>query len=119
MEACARQWYKSLSLGRSAIQIKSAGGIKNQMFGVVCQGCTEPDCAAECPTGALTPREGGGVSYNRKKCTGCERCVEACPINVLSYDKTLMELIYCRHCGYCAKFCPHGVLDLVEEGSNA
>ncbi|MHC9543146.1 MAG: 4Fe-4S dicluster domain-containing protein [Vulcanimicrobiota bacterium] len=118
MQACARQWYKSLSLDRSAIQIKSAGGIKNQMFGIICMGCSDPPCTKVCPTEALTPREGGGVKYDKKKCTGCHRCVKACPINAIGWDETLHEIIVCRQCGYCTKYCPHDVIDMVEVQQN-
>lgn len=114
MQACSRQWYKSISLNRSAIQIKSAGGIKNQMFGVICHGCIEPPCAEACPTGALKPKTGGGAIYNKKKCCGCHRCVKACPVRAISWDEALKEIIICRHCGYCVSFCPHGVIAMAE-----
>ncbi|MDQ7826311.1 MAG: 4Fe-4S dicluster domain-containing protein [Candidatus Eremiobacteraeota bacterium] len=114
MEACARQWYKSLSLHRSAIQIKTAGGIKNQMFAVICQGCSDPPCALSCPTGALVPRKGGGVIYMKKKCTGCRRCEASCPVHAIGFDESLNEIVVCRHCGYCVQFCPHNVIAMGE-----
>ncbi len=114
MLACSRTWHKSFSLERSAIQIGTAGGLRGQMMAVFCQGCLNPPCIQHCPSEALKAREGGGIVYDRKKCTGCRDCVKDCPICALSWDDELGELILCRYCGACARFCPHDVIGLRE-----
>ena len=55
MLACARMRYQSLSLDKSAIRIRTAGGFQTSPVADVCLGCTEPACAAVCSAGALVP----------------------------------------------------------------
>lgn len=52
------------------------------------------------------------VIFNSEKCTGCNRCVEVCPIDVYvpSRDKGKTPLILhpdeCWYCGTCVNECP-------------
>ena len=42
------------------------------------------DCAAACPFGAMTIKEGDALpTVDPDKCTGCGKCVEACPRNLV------------------------------------
>jgi len=59
----------------------------------------------------------------RKRCTGCDACMAACPVNIIMIeDLTLRHpVIYpeeapCIHCeGYpCIQSCPTGALDLIN-----
>jgi Fe-S-cluster-containing dehydrogenase component len=119
MQACARMWYRSFSLDRSAIQVRTSGGVQGQMMIILCMGCLEAPCTVDCPTGALEQRKGGGVLFRRELCTGCEHCVRDCPVGALSWDEALGEIIYCRHCGYCARMCPHEVLAMTPTDGGA
>ena len=96
----------------SAIKVASIGGVERGFRVIVCRACRDPPCAAVCPTGALKPREGGGVIINYNKCIGCGYCREACPIGAIMWDEDDNKPIVCVHCGYCVEFCPHGVLAL-------
>ena len=58
MLACARTRQKSLSLDKSAIRIRTAGGFRSAMIADVCLACAEPACAAVCSAGALARAEG-------------------------------------------------------------
>jgi len=58
----------------------------------------------------ITP--GQPVIFNPAKCTGCDRCVEVCPIDVYvpNRDKGKPPLILhpdeCWYCGTCVNECP-------------
>lgn len=117
MLACARIRYQSLSLDKSAIRIRTAGGISSNMIADVCLACEEPACAAVCAAAALLPRKGGGVILKKDRCIGCGRCADACTVRGIHYDATLGYPVVCAHCGTCVDFCPHDCLELVELGA--
>ena len=116
MLACARMVYQTLSPHKSAIQVRSSGGLMGRMVANICTACAEPvPCAEACPTEALTPRVGGrGMTYRKSECIGCHQCVEACPIQVIGWDDQESRPVVCVFCGQCARFCPHNCLELVE-----
>jgi len=114
MFACARMQGEA-GLAKTRIEVRSIGGIERGFMVVVCRACDEPPCAKVCPTGALKPREGGGVRLNDTKCTGCGHCHNACIIGANFWDHEINKPMICIYCGYCAKFCPHHVLKLEKE----
>jgi Fe-S-cluster-containing dehydrogenase component len=115
--ACARR-FGNAGLSRSAIHVKSAGGIEHGFIVTVCRACFNPPCSKVCPTDALKPRLGGGVTLNLHKCIGCENCPAACTINAIFWDKDINKPAICTYCGYCVDFCPYGVLKLEDRGSD-
>ena len=88
------------------------------------------DCAAACPFGAMTIKEGDALpTVDPDKCTGCGKCVEACPRNLVELvpveeGKSLVWVacanrdrgpvamkecgVACIGCTKCAKVCPSG-----------
>jgi Fe-S-cluster-containing hydrogenase component 2 len=116
MLACARMVYKSFSPHKSAIQIRSVGGVMSRKVANICTACTEPvPCVEVCPTDALTVRAGGrGMTYRKSECTGCYKCVEACPVQAIGWDEEEEKPIICIFCGQCARFCPHDCLEMIE-----
>jgi len=115
MFACNRRFGEG-GLEKAALHVKSVGGFERGFTVVVCRACIDPPCARVCPTDALTPRPGGGVTLNASKCIGCKACVDACPIDAIFWDDAIGKPIICVYCGYCVNFCPHGVLALEEVG---
>ncbi|MFZ5898656.1 MAG: 4Fe-4S dicluster domain-containing protein [Bacillota bacterium] len=115
MLACARIVYNDYSPARSAIQIRTRGGMQSKLGADICIGCPDPPCAAACPIGALKPRPGGGVLYIRAKCDGCGACKAACVARVIRMDPETGKAIVCIQCGSCTRYCPHDILVMEEQ----
>ena len=114
MLTCARERYGSFSVERSAIRVRTTGGFQSQMIADICMGCNPPPCAEVCMSGALTPRKGGGVRFDRSACFACKKCMDACPVRVITFDEALHIPIICIQCGACARHCPHDCLEMVS-----
>lgn len=112
--ACARRFGEG-GLARSAIAVRSAGGVERGFVVVVCRACSDPPCLAACPVGAVEKTR-VGVKVLADRCIGCRACVAACPIGAVAWDEERGKPVICVHCGLCATFCPHGVLALEEVG---
>ena len=79
MITCAGVNQQDHSILKSAIRIKTSGGLSGKFIAIVCQACQgDVPCAEVCPTGALVKRKGGGVTLDKDKCDGCQRCFTAC-----------------------------------------
>jgi len=113
MFACSRVNTGRASLSRSAIKVKTQGGLEGDFAVVVCHACKDPPCVEACPTGALEQKEEGRVVFHRELCEGCGACSDACLIRAISLDAE-GKAIKCKHCGACVAFCPHGVLEMEE-----
>lgn len=113
MLACSRR-LGFAGYEKSAIRVRSAGGVERGFTVVICRACLDPPCARVCPEDALIPRPGGGIILRSERCNGCGHCVEACDIGAIWMDEETGKPIVCVYCGYCAQFCPHKVITLQE-----
>ena len=56
-----------------------------------------------------------GLKINRLKCTGCQKCVNVCPGDLLVLNETGKCMIRnqadCWDCMACVKSCPEGALE--------
>lgn len=54
-----------------------------------------------------------GGYFISDKCTGCGRCLAACPQNCIDITKRPAEIEYkhCLHCGNCYRVCPAGAVE--------
>ena len=119
MNVCAAVNQKNHSLGKSAIKVRTTGGMGSRFIAIVCLGCREPACMEVCPSNALEKRTGGGVLVKAEKCIGCRKCETACIMRAVNFDIETNKPIICRHCGVCTRFCPHNCLQMVESGEVA
>ena len=110
MFACARRTGNGGLTGAS-IHIRSIGGMERGFRVVVCRACPDPPCAKVCPTDALEPIRSGGVKLHSEKCIGCGNCVDGCILNAVFWNPKKNKPVICVYCGYCAKYCPHGVIE--------
>jgi Fe-S-cluster-containing dehydrogenase component len=51
-----------------------------------CMHCENPPCMASCPVNAISQRPDGIVLIDQKTCTGCGKCLKACPYGVISMN---------------------------------
>ncbi len=88
-----------------------------------CFHCEDPDCAAVCPTGAMTVRPDGVVYVNHDLCIGCGACADACPFGVPHIDPETQKCYKCDFCidridnglaPACVSACPTGALKYGE-----
>ncbi|MFZ5986224.1 MAG: 4Fe-4S binding protein [Bacillota bacterium] len=118
MLTCSGVNRQNHSLSKSAIKVRTSGGLQGKFVAVFCLACKdERACAEACPSGALEKRLGGGVILKSEKCIGCRKCEVACIVNAVHFDEDEKKPIICKHCGVCARFCPHECLRM-EDVSN-
>ena len=112
---CATVNEKSFTDNKSAIRIRSLGGINSRYVAIHCHACVgDRPCMDSCPTHALEKRQGGGVILNRELCVGCRRCEKACIVGAVNFLPDVNHPVICRHCGVCVRYCPHKCLNLEE-----
>jgi phenylglyoxylate dehydrogenase beta subunit len=81
---------------------------------LICNQCSQPDCARVCPTGALSQSVAGTVVLDSKLCVGCGICNLLCPYGGIHTQPKEHKSNKCDYCGgdpECAHACPHGILD--------
>jgi len=111
---CSVSNQENHSINKSAIKIRTTGGMASTFVAIVCRGCRKPACREACPADALELRPGGGVLLNKEKCFGCRRCVPACSVGAVNFDTETQRPIICSHCGVCTTFCTHDCLPMEE-----
>ena len=71
-------------------------------------------CIDMCPVGAITRRNSGIVTLNKKICIGCQACVGFCPIDGMKKSNDRIEPFKCISCGSCVRSCSEEALELIE-----
>ena len=86
----------------------------------VCVHCPEAPCIAVCPHLALLRFPDGRVELLEDRCTGCGKCIPACPFDAIHRVVELDIAVKCDGCAAvdgepaCAPACPSGALSLVD-----
>lgn len=80
----------------------------------VCRQCADAPCREVCPENAIIDHRGRGILLvNKDICTGCGKCVIACPFGAIHLDVDLGKAVKCELCGNspaCEKICPSGAI---------
>jgi carbon-monoxide dehydrogenase iron sulfur subunit len=125
--ACALSHWGSVTPTLSAIiwyEGNSFYGL-NGRYPLFCQQCSHPECYYACPAGekAFKIDIDAGITYiNHEECTGCGRCIKACPFEIkrINFDGKERVAIKCDLCRekesgpVCVDVCDRGALTLVE-----
>jgi Fe-S-cluster-containing hydrogenase component 2 len=81
-------------------------------FPHLCTQCEDYPCVAICPSKALSiNKKTSAVTVDVAKCTGCGKCVDACPGKVPHIHPATKKILICDLCGgdpQCAKVCQRG-----------
>lgn len=90
----------------------------------MCQQCERPACLRACDSfpKAISKRESDGVVLvDTAICTGCQKCVLACPYNAMGFDPRVRKAVKCTLClerrerglePACVSVCPAHALTL-------
>lgn len=118
--------YKGIKECKAASLIQ--GGPKACQHGCIGFGT----CVSNCPFGALSMGENGLPVVDANVCTGCGKCQEVCPKNVieLTPSKAIVEVscnskdkgaisrknctTSCLGCGICARNCNYGAIEVKD-----
>jgi tetrathionate reductase subunit B len=103
----------------------TAPKVKIHYMPALCNHCEKAACMEACPSGAICRRDDGLVLINPAKCSGCKRCVKACPYDAIFFNDGLKIAQKCTGCAHlldhgstrprCADVCPSGALQFGEE----
>ncbi len=105
---------RSESSGTAVIRKTELAGREFQSV-LVCNQCSQPECAEICPAGAITRSPAGVVSINAELCIGCGLCTLACPYGGIELNPAQKKAEKCDLCGgnpKCVQACPQGILSL-------
>lgn len=103
--ACSSFHHGAVSPALSRIRVSKLEEIGIDMA-VACLGCLEKYCLV-CPTDALSVGGKGEILLDAELCTGCELCVDACPIGAVGFHEGLP--LFCDLCDgeiACVEVCP-------------
>ena len=103
--ACAVAHWGAVSLSLSAIKWFEGNTFYgfNGRYPLFCRQCSHPECYYACPEkdkAMCIDNETGVVFINHDECTGCGRCVTACPFEIkrINFDKQERVAIKCDLC---------------------
>lgn len=121
-----RSEYRGIHSCKAATSV--GGGSKGCEYGCLGFG----DCGAVCPFGAIKMSDDNLPIIDEKLCTGCGKCVQACPKSIISLvgqsrknhircsaylsGKEVRQVckVGCIGCGICAKNCPVDAIEMKD-----
>lgn len=98
--------------------------VKVSYFPKMCAHCDDAPCAAVCPDDAFERRDDGLMYIVPDKCSGCMKCIDACPIGVIYGNEEFGIAQKCAGCAHllddgwteprCVDACPTSALRFVD-----
>ena len=105
------------STAKSRIKIYRDEEYGNNLVSV-CLQCEEPYCVESCTLDAISrDYKTGIVGVDEELCTGCELCIDACPMRGIFLDGDKHSAIKCDLCGgdpECVKVCSREAIVLKD-----
>jgi Fe-S-cluster-containing dehydrogenase component len=95
---------KGLLAGPRLIRVMQLGPhkvgkhLRGYFLPMTCMHCGSPPCVPACPEKAISKLANGIVVIDDAKCTGCKKCIEACPFAAPQLDTTTGKVIKCDYC---------------------
>ena len=105
--------------------------VKIHYVSKMCAHCENAACMAVCPDAAISKRDDGLVLIDPAKCSGCRKCMEACPFDVIYFNDKANIAQKCTGCAHlldngftqprCSEACPTDAMvygekdDLLEQ----
>ena len=113
--ACA--WAKEGVLDLELSRIRLARPEPVVMMGIACRCCENAPCVAACPRDALKVNGHGIIELDKKRCSGCGWCIEACDFGAIAPDPRTKTVVICDLClerdqPACVEACPKNALKL-------
>jgi pyruvate formate lyase activating enzyme len=102
---------KGLIFNIQKFAIQDGPGIRTTVFMkgclLTCPWCSNPEGMSPVPE----------IITNDRKCIGCHKCAEVCPVNAISCIDSirLLDWQLCSNCLECASVCPSHSIELVGE----
>lgn len=99
------------------------GGRTQSFLTMACNHCESPECIRVCPANCYDKRRDGIVIHHSGYCTGCGRCVGACPFHAPQLIPRTDKADKCDLCHqrleagqrpHCVEACPMEALQVIE-----
>jgi Fe-S-cluster-containing hydrogenase component 2 len=84
---------------------------------IVCRQCKVAKCMENCPTGAITTKD-GIYDIDSEKCISCQQCVISCPFGAIFLHEEIETPFKCNLCNghpHCVEACPKNALLYLPE----
>lgn len=115
---CSFRFQHAYSNSDGAIRIRKSESLCLNVP-VLCEHCLHPECIPACPAEALWKEpETGMVMVRENKCTGCMKCVKACPFGAIFPRPGRRGVALCDLCQgepLCAAWCRTKALEWVNK----
>ncbi|MHC1635695.1 MAG: 4Fe-4S dicluster domain-containing protein [Candidatus Methanospirareceae archaeon] len=115
--ACSFAKFKVNNPKKAAIRVISLYPHPVIKMPIFCRQCKEPKCMENCPTDAMSMKE-GVVVIDGEKCISCANCVISCPFGAIFSHPDIKTPFKCDLCGgspKCVEVCPTKALIFVPE----
>ena len=77
---------------------QSEGRMIRYYLALSCQHCENPECFRVCPERTYIRRRDGIITHSSGRCTGCNRCIRACPTQSPQHNPITGKIEKCDLC---------------------